>query len=72
MKDIINITLIEYDNLPPLFYLLKKEGNKFVVKEIFKEEVIEYLNKYKSLPQVEYLFEKAVAKLSPQNGKIIF
>lgn len=48
MKDIINITLVKYKDFPPLFYLLRKEGKNFKMREIFKDEALELLTQYEN------------------------
>ena len=71
MKDIINIAIIEYENMPTMFYLLKKEGERFVAREIFKDEANEILKQYEN-PMCQYMFETAALQLaSRSNGKII-
>lgn len=71
MKDIINIAMIKYKNMPTMFYLLKKEGERFVSREIFKDEAIEILKQYKN-PMCQYMFECAAFDLSNETkGKII-
>lgn len=62
MKDVINITYIQYKDLPPMFYLLKKEGKNFKVREIFKEEALELLEEYYCF-NCQYLLEQAAEQL---------
>lgn len=62
MKDIINITYVKYDNLPPAFYLLRKEGEVYRVREIFRDEALELLNQYET-PICQYLLEEAAREL---------
>lgn len=64
MKDIISLTIIEYENFPPIFYLLKKEGKKFKAREIFRDETIELLKQYRN-PVCQFIFESAALRLSP-------
>lgn len=67
MKDIINISIIEYENgLPLMFYLLKKDGENFKAREIFKEEAIELLKQYNN-PVCQFIFETAALKLETIN-----
>lgn len=71
MKDIINISIIEYENGSPLmFYLLKKDGENFKAREIFKEEAIELLKQYNN-PMCQFIFETAALKLETINKKKI-
>lgn len=70
MKNIINITLIEYKDLPPTFYLIKKEEENYKMKEINKEETIELLQNYNCpIFLAQHLFEQNAMKMS--SGKII-
>lgn len=62
MKDIINITYVKYDDLPPAFYLLRKEGEVYRVREIFRDEALELLNQYET-PICQYLLEEAAREL---------
>lgn len=55
MKDIINITLVKYKDFPPLFYLLRKEGKNFKMREIFKDEALELLSQYEN-PCIKSMF----------------
>lgn len=74
MKDIINISFIDYENMPPIFYLLKKDGDNFKAREIFKEEALEILDEYETpIPYHQYIFKEAAQKLSSKekNGIII-
>lgn len=63
MRDFISLTIVEYENMPPLFYLLKKEGECFKTREIYKDEVIELLKQYKN-PVCQFIFESAALRLS--------
>ena len=47
--DVINIILIDYPNLPPIFYIMKKETNNYIMKELNYQEVSNYLNEYDSI-----------------------
>lgn len=71
MKDIINISYIHYKNLPPMFYLIKKEGESFKMREIFKDEALELLSEYETL-LCQYMLEAAAEKLptGKKNGII--
>lgn len=62
MKDIINITLIEYKDLPPVFFLMMKEEENYKMREIDKEETIELLKNY-NCPLVQYYFEQKAIKM---------
>lgn len=55
MKDIINITLVKYKDFPPLFYLLRKEGKTFKMREIYKDEALELLSQYEN-PCIKSMF----------------
>lgn len=71
MRDIISITIIEYENMPPIFYLLKKEGDNFKAREIFRNEAIELLKQYNN-PMCQFIFESAAMRLATENkGKLI-
>ncbi len=67
MRDIINITLVEYEELPPVFFLMMKEKENYKMKEIDKEETIELLKNY-NCPLLQYYFEQKAAKMP--NNKI--
>ena len=70
MKDVINITFIDYENMPPVFYLLRKEGETFKAREIFKDEAMELLSKYESPAyQCQYIFQEAAKKLATGKEK---
>lgn len=62
MKDIINISYIQYKNFPPMFYLIRKEGDVFRAREIYKDEAIELLREYHN-PICQYMYETAALKL---------
>lgn len=68
MKEIINITLIEYKNLSPIFLVMIKENENYNIKEVDKQEITELLRIYSS-PIVQYYFEQKAKKMS--NSKII-
>ena len=71
MRDFISITIIEYKKTFPIFYLIKKEGENFKAREIFREEAIELLKEYRN-PACQFIFESAALRLSSKNqGKII-
>jgi len=70
MRDFINLTIIEYENIPPVIYLLKKEGENFKAREIYKEEAIELLKQYTN-PTSQFYFESALLRLPDNHGKII-
>lgn len=69
MKDIINISHIQYDNLQPIFYLLRKESEAFKIREIFRDEALDLLNKYEN-PLCQHLIVETAKKLptGKQNG----
>lgn len=68
MKDIINISFVQYEKLPPIFYLLKKEGENFIVREIFKDEAIEILKQYHCpFNRCQFMLEDAVKRLASGN-----
>lgn len=70
MKDIINITFIDYENMPPIFYLLRKEGDSFNVREIYQDEALELLNEYQiPNPYFQNVFKEAAKKLAKSNEK---
>lgn len=72
MKDIINISYIQYNDLPPIFYLLRKEKNSFKIREIFKEEALELLSQYEN-PFCQYMLEQAAKQLpTSKKGNIIY
>lgn len=62
MKDIINISYVKYENLSPSFYLIRKEGEGYKVREIFRDEALELLNQYET-PICQYLLEEAAKDL---------
>lgn len=71
MRDFISLTIIEYEGLSPIFYLLKKDGETFKAREIYKKEAIELLKQYRN-PVCQFIFESAALKLSTENlGKLI-
>ena len=71
MRDFISLTIIEYEDIPPIFYLLKKEGENFKAREIYREEAIELLKQYRN-PVCQFIFESAALRLPTDNlGKII-
>lgn len=70
MTDIINISIIKYDDMPPILYLLKKEGSNFKAREIFKNEAIELLKEYNN-PVCQLIFESTAIELSDDNKNII-
>ena len=47
--DIINLILIEIGNLPPIFYIMKKEENNYKMKEISYQEASNYIEEYDSI-----------------------
>lgn len=61
MKDIINLVLIEYGNLPPIFYILEKVDNNYKFRSIELKEVEEKLDQYTNW-NVEYYFRNKVEK----------
>ena len=72
MKDIINISYIQYKDLPPIFYLLRKEKNSFKIREIFKDEALELLSQYEN-PFCQYMLEQAAKQLpTSKKGNIIY
>ena len=74
MQDIINISCIQYEKLPPIFYLLKKEGNSYVAREIFRDEAIELLKDYYCpFGPGQFLLEQAAQRLATdkKNGIIL-
>ena len=71
MKDFISLTIVEYEGIPPVFYLIKKEGECFKAREIYREEAIELLKQYRN-PVCQFIFESAALRLETNNlGKII-
>jgi len=71
MRDFISLTIIEYENFPPIFYLLKKERENFKAREIYREEAIELLKQYRN-PVCQFIFEAAALRLPDNNlGKVI-
>lgn len=71
-KDIINISCIQYKNSPTMFYLIRKNGESFEAREIFKDEAIELLKEYYN-PACQFMFETGALKLSNgKNNNIIF
>lgn len=63
MKDIINITLIEYKKFPPRFFSIRKSGENYQMKELEKEETLELLSEY-NCPIIQYYFENKAFKMS--------
>ena len=71
MKEFISLTIIEYEDISPIFYLLKKEGECFKAREIYRDEAIELLKQYRN-PVCQFIFESAALRLSnSNNSKII-
>ena len=72
MKDIINLTIIQYDkSVPPMMYLLKKEGENYKAREIFRDEAIELLKQYRN-STCQFTFESAAMNLQKEKkGKIV-
>ena len=58
--DIINLILIDHPFLPPIFYVMKKEGNNFIMKEINYQETANYLAEYDSVNR--YYIESILKK----------
>lgn len=48
-KDMINIVVVEYDNMKPLFCVMKKDKTHYVVKEIFRDGAIVIFKQYSNL-----------------------
>ncbi len=63
MKDIINISCVQYEDSPMKFYLLKKDEESYKVREIFKDETLEILNQYEA-PLCQYMMLQNAKKLS--------
>lgn len=61
MKEIINIILVEYKNLPPVFYILEKVGKNFKIRDIEAKEVLEKLDEYSNW-NVDYYFQTKASK----------
>ncbi|MEE3342571.1 MAG: hypothetical protein VZS44_00590 [Bacilli bacterium] len=61
MKDNINLILVEYHNIPPIFFILEKEQNKdnYHIREIDKNELLEKLDEYSNWQVDEYFRRKA-------------
>ena len=55
MRDLINIIMIEYENLPTIFYILEKVGKNFKIRSIEVKEVLEKLDEYSNW-SVDYYF----------------
>ena len=66
MKDMINIAIIEYENMPPIFFVIKKEEENYVAKEVFRDEAIELLRQY-SNPACQFIFENAALRLQEKH-----
>lgn len=62
MKDIINITLVEYKKFPPRFYVMRKVDGNYKIKELEKDETIELLKEY-NCPVIQYYFEERTTKM---------
>ncbi len=62
MKDIINITLVEYKKFSPRFYVMRKVGENYKIKELEKDETIELLSEY-NCPVIQYYFEDKATKM---------
>ena len=65
MKDIINIILVEYKNLPPIFYILEKSGENFRIRPIEPKEVLSKLEEYSNYT-VDYFFETKAKEALPR------
>lgn len=63
MKDIINIVLVEYKNLPPVFYILEKIDNNFKVRYADVKEILDKLEEYSNW-QVDYYFRNRANKVA--------
>ena len=59
MKDIINLILVEYDNMPPLFFIMEKIDKNYQIREIAKDEVLEKLELYSNWRVDEFFKNKA-------------
>lgn len=71
-SDIINISCVQYESLPPRFYLLKKVGESFKVREIFKDEALDLLSKYEN-PLCQHMILELAKKLpTERESGIIF
>ena len=58
MKDIINLAIIEYENFPPIFYIIEKVGNNYKMREISINEMREKLNEYDNWKIGDYFRNK--------------
>lgn len=58
LKDIINLIMIEYDNLPPVFYIIEKVDKNFKMREIDINEMREKLDEYDNWKIGEYYRNK--------------
>lgn len=57
MKDIINIILVEYPNLPTVFYLMKKEEDGYKIHEVDKDTLLNLLDEYSNW-KVDYYYRE--------------
>ena len=46
---LINIILIEYPGFQPIFYVMKKKDNNYIMEDISYQEVADYMKEYDSL-----------------------
>ena len=46
MEEIINLVFVEYENYPPVFYIVERVDNNYKIREISKEEMKEKLDEY--------------------------
>lgn len=58
MNDIINLIMIEYDNLPPVFYIIEKVDKNFKMREMDINEMREKLDEYDNWKIGEYYRNK--------------
>lgn len=71
MRDMINITIVEYQGFPTRLYLLKKEDSNYKAREIFKKEAIEILKEYNN-PTCQFHIENVVMKLLDDEKSKLF
>lgn len=58
MNNIINLVMIEYDNFPPVFYIIEKIDNNYKMREIDINEMKEKLSEYDNWKIGDYFRNK--------------
>ena len=62
MRNIINIILVEYNGLPPFFYILEKVNGNYKVREMDLKEAEEKLDEYSNVG-IDYFYRNKLNKI---------